>query len=449
MLEHPGEAGDEGAGVLRVDHRAAAHVDADVVERGVRAGEEEQVAGEQVGAVHRGGPVELGDGVVRELHGAAAGQVPAVQGEPVVVEADGALTEAAAVEVAVLLVAETEARAQPVTAAPGVRHPELGGGHPDGLRAPGGGSVGRVRRGPAGGGRGGPGCGLRRTGGLCVTGGLRRTGGQGRGEAGAEGQPQHPAPVDAPLRARICHGEPLGRWWGYQDPGPTARPAITRNGEPRPWRPGRRKEAAGKCFDGCSGTANDEAQTPVRPPECLMTSAVRLIRNPLLTQAVDYAYAAAVDAPVRSLWLAGACPLDAEGRTVAVGDYEAQAHQVMRNLITVLEGEGAALTDLVRTTVYVASADRRDLVKVWRSTAPTWGVMTSPVRCWASRCWGTTASWSRWRRSPCCPDRRSAVGAFRWARSRRRAGAAAPNGRAPDGGRSLSGPWPGKIDPNP
>ncbi|MDH6708132.1 enamine deaminase RidA (YjgF/YER057c/UK114 family) [Kitasatospora sp. MAA19] len=96
-----------------------------------------------------------------------------------------------------------------------------------------------------------------------------------------------------------------------------------------------------------------------------MSSAVKLIRNSRLTSAVDYAYAAVVDAPARSLWLAGACPLDAEGRTVAVGDYEGQAHQVMRNLITTLEDAGAGLTDIARTTVYVASADRADLVAVW------------------------------------------------------------------------------------
>ncbi|MFG3224643.1 RidA family protein [Kitasatospora sp. NPDC048194] len=96
-----------------------------------------------------------------------------------------------------------------------------------------------------------------------------------------------------------------------------------------------------------------------------MKSAVKLVRSTRLTPAVDYAYAAVVDAPVRSLWLAGACPLDAEGRTVAVGDYAGQAHQVMRNLITVLEETGAALTDIVRTTVYVASGDQADLVKVW------------------------------------------------------------------------------------
>ncbi|MFJ9453697.1 RidA family protein [Kitasatospora sp. NPDC101447] len=96
-----------------------------------------------------------------------------------------------------------------------------------------------------------------------------------------------------------------------------------------------------------------------------MSSAVKLIRTTRLTQAVDYAYGAVVDAPARTLWLAGACPLDEDGRTVAVGDFEAQAHQVMRNLVTVLEDAGAGLTDIARTTVYVASGDQADLVKVW------------------------------------------------------------------------------------
>ncbi|AQZ69291.1 Bona fide RidA/YjgF/TdcF/RutC subgroup [[Actinomadura] parvosata subsp. kistnae] len=96
-----------------------------------------------------------------------------------------------------------------------------------------------------------------------------------------------------------------------------------------------------------------------------MTSGVRLIRNDRLTQQVDYAYAATVDAPVRSIWVAGACPLDLDGKTVAVGDYAGQAHQVMRNLVTALEGAGASLTDVVKTTVYVASTRQADLVTAW------------------------------------------------------------------------------------
>ncbi len=96
-----------------------------------------------------------------------------------------------------------------------------------------------------------------------------------------------------------------------------------------------------------------------------MTSAVRLIRNQQLAQTVDYAYAATAEAPARSVWVAGACPLDNNGETVALGDYAGQAHQVMRNLVTALEGAGAALTDVVKTTVYVASTQQQDLVTAW------------------------------------------------------------------------------------
>ena len=46
-----------------------------------------------------------------------------------------------------------------------------------------------------------------------------------------------------------------------------------------------------------------------------MTSAVRLVRNPPLAQTVEYAYAATAEAPARSVWVAGACPLDTSGET--------------------------------------------------------------------------------------------------------------------------------------
>ncbi|MFB4313098.1 RidA family protein [Actinomadura sp. 21ATH] len=96
-----------------------------------------------------------------------------------------------------------------------------------------------------------------------------------------------------------------------------------------------------------------------------MTTGVRLIRNPDLAQTVDYAYAAEAETPVRAVWTAGACPLDAAGATVAPGDYAGQARQVMRNLTAALEGAGAALTDIVKTTVYVASSRQEDLGEAW------------------------------------------------------------------------------------
>ena len=98
-----------------------------------------------------------------------------------------------------------------------------------------------------------------------------------------------------------------------------------------------------------------------------MTSAVRLIRCHQLAQTVDYAYGATATAPVRPLWLAGACPLDADGATVAPGDYAGQMHQVMRNLSAALQAAGASITDIVKTTVYVATTRRQDLGTAWNA----------------------------------------------------------------------------------
>jgi enamine deaminase RidA (YjgF/YER057c/UK114 family) len=51
---------------------------------------------------------------------------------------------------------------------------------------------------------------------------------------------------------------------------------------------------------------------------------------------------------------------------VAVGDVAAQAETVMANLRSALQAAGAQLDDVVKTTVYVASSDRADLVAAWR-----------------------------------------------------------------------------------
>lgn len=96
-----------------------------------------------------------------------------------------------------------------------------------------------------------------------------------------------------------------------------------------------------------------------------MTKHVQLIRSDKLTDQVDYAYAARVSIPSPWIFSAGACPLDADGNTVAIGDYAGQAVTVMRNLATALEEAGAALTDVVKTTVYVASSNQDDLVAAW------------------------------------------------------------------------------------
>ncbi|TFV52267.1 RidA family protein [Blastococcus sp. TF02A-35] len=62
------------------------------------------------------------------------------------------------------------------------------------------------------------------------------------------------------------------------------------------------------------------------------------------------------------VFTAGARPIDAGGGTVSVGDVAGQARQVMVNLAAALEAAGATLRDVLRTTVYVATTDRADLL---------------------------------------------------------------------------------------
>ena len=94
-------------------------------------------------------------------------------------------------------------------------------------------------------------------------------------------------------------------------------------------------------------------------------SAIEPISVPELSQQAPYPYAAIVRGASRLVFTAGACPLDALGATVAVGDVTAQAEQVMTNLVLALRAAGAELTDVVKTTVYVASTQRADLTTAW------------------------------------------------------------------------------------
>ena len=103
---------------------------------------------------------------------------------------------------------------------------------------------------------------------------------------------------------------------------------------------------------------------------------VTLVRPPELTTA-PYAYAA-VTGSGRLVFTAGACPLDTDGNTVAVGDVAGQARQVMANLVTVLQAAGAQLTDVVKTTVFVASSRQADLVTAWNVVRAAFGDHDAP-----------------------------------------------------------------------
>jgi enamine deaminase RidA (YjgF/YER057c/UK114 family) len=110
-------------------------------------------------------------------------------------------------------------------------------------------------------------------------------------------------------------------------------------------------------------------QDPRMPPH--------LIRADGLYPDAPYAYAA-IAPPGSLVYTAGACPIDENGVVTAVGDYGAQAGHVVANLTTALSAAGVTLDDIVKTTVYVASADRGDLVEVWRVVRAALGAHDAP-----------------------------------------------------------------------
>lgn len=91
-----------------------------------------------------------------------------------------------------------------------------------------------------------------------------------------------------------------------------------------------------------------------------MVSPVRLVRSAELGEA-PYAYGAIVKSGMRLVFLAGACPLEPDGTTAAVGDYVGQATKCIQNLAEALRAAGASLRDVVSTRVLVASGERSDL----------------------------------------------------------------------------------------
>lgn len=104
-----------------------------------------------------------------------------------------------------------------------------------------------------------------------------------------------------------------------------------------------------------------------------MPSAVTLIRSASLSDVAEYAYAATAPAGARLVFLAGACPLDDDGNTVAVGDYAGQAARAVANLTTALADAGAGLTDVISTRVLVATTRQADLVTAWEVVRDAFG----------------------------------------------------------------------------
>jgi len=107
-------------------------------------------------------------------------------------------------------------------------------------------------------------------------------------------------------------------------------------------------------------------------------SNVELIRTADLTDQAPYAYAATAPAGTTWVFTAGACPRDAAGEVRPIGDIAGQARVTMDNLVTALAAAGATLADIAKSTVYVASSDRADLVAAWDVVAAYMGEHDAP-----------------------------------------------------------------------
>lgn len=102
-----------------------------------------------------------------------------------------------------------------------------------------------------------------------------------------------------------------------------------------------------------------------------------LVRADSLYQGAPYAYAS-VAPPGSLVFTAGACPVDESGVVTDPGDYRAQTRRAIANLRIALAAAGASLDDVLKTTVYVASADRADLVTVWEVVHGAFGAHDAP-----------------------------------------------------------------------
>lgn len=104
-----------------------------------------------------------------------------------------------------------------------------------------------------------------------------------------------------------------------------------------------------------------------------MPRAITLIRSAALSDVAEYAYAATAPAEARLIFLAGACPLNEDGSTAAIGDYAGQAAKAVENMRTALKDAGASLEDVISTRVLVASTRQEDLGTAWKVVRDAFG----------------------------------------------------------------------------
>ncbi|OPC78319.1 hypothetical protein B4N89_39825 [Embleya scabrispora] len=95
-----------------------------------------------------------------------------------------------------------------------------------------------------------------------------------------------------------------------------------------------------------------------------MTAAITRINPDELHPTPGYHHITVVEAG-RTAFLAGQCPLDRSGSLVGPADLDAQIDQVVANALVALAAVNARPEHVVRSVVYVVSADRTDLSAAW------------------------------------------------------------------------------------
>jgi enamine deaminase RidA (YjgF/YER057c/UK114 family) len=104
--------------------------------------------------------------------------------------------------------------------------------------------------------------------------------------------------------------------------------------------------------------------------------AIEHVNPPGLYPGAPYHYAAIAEGG-RTVFAAGACPIDEAG-VVVPGGIEAQAQKAVDNLFVALEAARASRHDVLKTTVYVASSDQPDLVRAWEVIAAAFAPARPP-----------------------------------------------------------------------
>lgn len=104
---------------------------------------------------------------------------------------------------------------------------------------------------------------------------------------------------------------------------------------------------------------------------------IQRVIAPTLFPPPTYSHVSVVEAGTKLAFLAGAVPLDAEGKIVGEGDAARQAEQVIANLEQQLGAVGSDLAQVLSTDVYVVSSEPSVLSEVWEVVEAS-GLSTGP-----------------------------------------------------------------------